>query len=253
MALTETEALVLRTYNLAEADKIVVCLTRNEGLVRGVAKGSRRIKNRFGASLEPFTLLQLTYYHKENQELVSIRNADILKSHFSLFRDPQILPALAYMGDLIVEFSPPHQTNDRLFRMVAACLEALSQSPQYLQSILRYFEIWILRLEGFLADLRKCGECRRQLSEQETVKVDRELGLLCRACAQGKGELLSRAAYARLSASQSESPLVFAEKCRDTSSKVHGEIAELTNRMIGRILERRPRVQPAAYPAPAVR
>src|SRR5258705_7202603 len=132
MGLTETEAVVLRTYNLAEADKIVVCLTRTEGLVRGVARGSRRIKNRFGAALEPFTVLHLTYYQKEHQELVSIRNADILKSHFGLFRDPQILPALAYMGDLVVEFSPPHQTNDKLFRMVTASLGPLSQTPLYL-------------------------------------------------------------------------------------------------------------------------
>src|SRR5882672_11930573 len=90
MALTETEALVLRTYNLAEADKIVVCLTRNEGLVRGVARGSRRVKNRFGAALEPFTLLHLTYYQKETQELVSMRQAEIVKSNFNLFRDPDM-------------------------------------------------------------------------------------------------------------------------------------------------------------------
>src|SRR2546425_3903498 len=124
MAIIETEALVLRTYNLAEADKIVVCLTRNAGLVRAVAKGSRRLKNRFGAALEPFTLLHLTYYQKENQELVSIRSVDIVRSHFDLLADPQVLSALAYMGDLIVEFSPPHQTNDKLFRMITACLDA---------------------------------------------------------------------------------------------------------------------------------
>ena len=251
MGLTETEALVLRTYNLAEADKIVVCLTRTSGLVRDVARGSRRIKNRFGAALEPFTLLHLTYYQKENQELVSIRTAEILKSHFDLFRDPQILPALAYMGDLVVEFSPPHQTNDKLFRMVAACLDTLSQAPTYLQPTLRYFEIWILRLEGFLPDLRQCGECQRKFSGQEAVQVNHELGLLCRNCAQGKGEVLSKGAYDRLCASQNESPLIFAQQSQDFSSRVQSEIAELTNRMIGRVLERRPRIQPLFQSSPA--
>jgi len=251
MGLTETEALVLRTYNLAEADKIVVCLTRTAGLVRGVARGSRRIKNRFGAALEPFTLLQLTYYQKENQELVSIRNADILRSHFNLLGDPQILAALAYMGDLVVEFSPPHQTNDKLFRMVAACLEALTQTPQSLQSILRYFEIWILRLEGFLPDLRRCGECNRSFADRETVQVNPELGLMCRTCAQGKGEVLSKGAYARLCASQKESPLIFAQQSIDSSIHVQVEIADLTNRMIGRVLDRRPRIQPTFHSSPA--
>ena len=192
MGLTETEALILRTYNLAEADKIVVCLTRSAGLVRGVARGARRLKNKFGAALEPFTLLHLTYYQKENQELCSIRDVAISRSHFDLLSDPHILSALAYMGDLIVEFSPPHQANDKLFRMVIACLDVLTETPQHLQSILRYFEIWILRLEGFLPDLRKCGECGRALGDG-TVQVDHELGLLCATCAQGKGEVLKRA------------------------------------------------------------
>ena len=77
MSLFETEALILRTYNLAEADKIVVCLSRQSGLIRGVAKNCRKLKNRFGASLEPFTLINLTYFEKENQELVSFSQTEI--------------------------------------------------------------------------------------------------------------------------------------------------------------------------------
>jgi DNA repair protein RecO (recombination protein O) len=154
------------------------------------------------------------------------------------------------MGDLLVEFSPPHQTNDKLFRMVTACLETLTQTPQSLQSILRYFEIWILRLEGFLPDFRSCAECHHPFSGQESVQVNRELGLLCRNCAQGKGEVLSRGAYVRLCASQIESPLLFAQQSRDSSTQIQLEIAELTNRMIGRVLERRPRIQPAFQPTP---
>src|SRR5438034_1959122 len=159
MALVETEALVLRTYNLAEADKIVVCLSRASGLVRGVAKGCRRLKNRFGAALEPFTLINLNYYQKENQELVSIRQAEILRSNFNLLSDPVTLSGLAYMGDLVVDFSPPYQANDNLFRMVKACVEAGSGFPEDLQAVLRYFEVWLLRLEGFLPDVKRCAEC----------------------------------------------------------------------------------------------
>ena len=60
MGLVETEAFVLRTYKLAEADKIVLCLTREAGLVRGVARGARRLKSRYGASLEPIADVTLT-------------------------------------------------------------------------------------------------------------------------------------------------------------------------------------------------
>jgi DNA repair protein RecO (recombination protein O) len=247
MAIIETEALVLKTYNLAEADKIVVCLTRNAGLVRAVAKGARKLKNRFGAALEPFTLLNIVYHQKENQELVSMRQAEILKSYFNLFREPEVLTGMAYMGDLVLEFSPPHQTNDKLFRMVAACLEAVAEchqdGPRDLQLILRYFEVWILRLEGFLPDLKRCGECHHPFAEEAGILLNRELGLLCPTCAQGKGEVLSRRAYSRLCATQLLSPRIFVEQSQGLSIRIQNELAALTHRMIGRVLERRPRVQ----------
>ena len=62
MGHVDSEAIVLRTYDLAEADKIVVCLTREAGVVRAVARGARRLKSRFGGGLEPFTLIRLSYY-----------------------------------------------------------------------------------------------------------------------------------------------------------------------------------------------
>ncbi|HXI25073.1 MAG TPA: DNA repair protein RecO, partial [Pyrinomonadaceae bacterium] len=84
MKLVTTDAIVLRSYNLAEADRIVVCLTRSVGLVRAVAKGARRMKSRFGAALEPFTLIRLSFHERENRDLVGISNAEILTSYFNL-------------------------------------------------------------------------------------------------------------------------------------------------------------------------
>ena len=249
MGLAESEALVLRTYNLAEADKIVVCLTRNAGLIRAVAKGSRRIKNRFGAALEPFTLVNISYFQKENQELVSLRQAEILKSHFDLLSDPHVLAALAYVGDLLVEFSPPHQTNDKLFRMVRACLDGIAEAPQEFQLILRYFEVWILKLEGFLPDLLKCAGCHQLFSEDDLPMISGS-ELSCRRCVQGKGEVLSRQAYLVLRSTQSLSPPVFVQQFQQTPERIKREIAELTHQIIGRVLERRPRVQPMLQSMP---
>jgi hypothetical protein len=129
MRLVTTDAIVLRTYNLAESDRIVVCLTRAAGLGRGVAKGARRMKSRFGAALEPFTVVRLAYHEKENRDLVSISSAEILKSHFELNVKPETGEVLAYMGELINEFAPPHEADERMFRMLSACLDALGQ-PQ---------------------------------------------------------------------------------------------------------------------------
>ena len=244
MALIETEALILRTYNLAEADKIVVCLTRSHGLIRGVAKGCRKLRNRFGASLEPFTLTNLTYYQKENQELVSFRQTEILRSHFNLASDASILTGLAYVGDLLIEFSPPHQANETLFRMASACLEAVAAYPEDLQTVLRYFEVWLLKIEGFLPDLRRCAECHRSFTSDESVYLGRDLGLRCSACREGRGGAMSKALHAHLRTVEKLSPTRFTEESRGMTTEAKREMAELTHQIITRVLERLPRVRP---------
>src|SRR5688572_21107328 len=220
MASLETEALVLRTYNFGEADKIVVCLTRAAGLVRGVAKGCRKLKSRFGASLEPFTVVRISYYHKENQELVSLRQAEIIKSHFDLSSHAEVLAGLAYMGDLVIEFSPPYEPNEKLFRMVTACLDAISESQADLQIILRYFEVWLLKLEGFLPDIRRCGECHRGFDENVLAFMGQDLMFRCRLCSQGAGSALSKRLQTQLRATQKLAPFVFARESREVPASI---------------------------------
>jgi DNA repair protein RecO (recombination protein O) len=243
MAVLETEALVLRTYNFSEADKIVVCLTRQTGVIRGVAKGCRKLKSRFGAALEPFTLAKLTYYQKENQELVSLNQAEILKSHFDLSSNAETLTALAYMGDLVIEFSPPYEPNERLFRMVKACLDAIAESQPDLQVILRYFEIWLLKLEGYLPDVARCGECHRVFSEKDAAFMGADFGFRCRQCSHGAGAALSNRLQTQLRATQRLAPYVFAKESREIPASIHREMAELTHQLIGRVLERQPRLR----------
>jgi len=247
MAIIETEALVLRTYNFGEADKIVVVLTQAAGVVRGVAKGCRKLKSRFGASLEPFTLTKLTYYEKENQELVAMRQAEIVKSHFDLSSQAETLTGLAYMGDLVIEFSPPHEANDNLYRMVKACLEALSQSPRDMQSVLRYFEIWLLKLQGYLPDIRRCGECHEEFSDTSGVFLNLDLVLRCRRCSQGQGSAVSRKLLAQLRATQKVGPDAFVKASHEVPDSVFREFAELTHQLIGRALERQPRLRPTFH------
>src|SRR6185436_118781 len=243
MAILETEALVLRTYNFGEADKIVVCLTHTSGLIRAVAKGCRKLKSRFGAALEPFTLAKITYYQKEHQELVSLNHAEIVKSHFDLSGEAETLTGLAYMGDLVIEFSPPYEPNERLYRMVKACLDAICESQSDLQVILRYFEIWLLKLEGYLPDMRRCGECDRVFDEQEAAFVNTDLVFRCRDCSQGSGRALSKKLQTQLRATQRLAPFVFAQESRVIPESTHREMAELTHRLIGRVLEKQPRLR----------
>src|SRR5216684_9248863 len=210
MGLVNTDAIVLRTYNLAEADRIVLCLTRDAGLVRAVAKGARRMKSRFGAALEPFTFIRLDFYEKENRELVTISQAEILKSNFDLAAHPDSTDALSYIAELVSEFAPPHEANDKLYRMVKACIDALASFADRPDMVVRYFEVWLLRLAGLFPDLSACARCNKRFVDAELVYVGSEARPQCRTCSHGMGSVLSIEIRRSLAATQNLAPLEFA-------------------------------------------
>jgi DNA repair protein RecO (recombination protein O) len=186
MGLVETEGLILKSYSLAEADKIVVFLTQHQGLVRGVAKGAKRLKSKFGGSLEPFSIVQLEYFQKEERELVSIRQIELVKSYFESASEPEFLQNFAYLAELLSEFAPPHDPNERLYRMAKVCLETAVEFPESLESITLYFELWILRLGGYLPNWSKCDDCRRELSSNEEASLQINFHLLCKNCQRSR-------------------------------------------------------------------
>lgn len=240
MRAVTTDAIVLRAYNLAEADRIVVFLTRSAGLVRAVAKGARRMKSRFGAALEPFTVIKLTYHEKENRELVTISNAEILKSNFDLAAQVEAGEVLAYMAELIGEFAPPHEADEKMFRMLSACVEALAAGADYSRTVMRYFEVWVLRLAGLFPDLRSCSECGVELGESDEAITDIELRPHCRDCRHHGSSVISLSVMRTLHATYRLSPLKFAELHRLSESD-DSELGEITHRLITRAIDRRPR------------
>jgi DNA repair protein RecO (recombination protein O) len=241
MALVTTDAIVLRSYNLAEADRIVVCLTRNAGLVRAVARGARRMKSRFGAALEPYTLTRLTYYEKENRELVTISQVELVQSQFEIAAQPETAEVLAYIAEMVSEFAPPHETNEKLFRMVVACVEALRQSPRATSAVLRYFEVWLLRLAGLFPEVRKCAECGASFEGPARPYWDTEGRVRCLTCSRGSGSRVSEETQLVLGAIQRQSPVQFATDFMSMPSLANEQLAELNHRLIVRALERRPR------------
>ena len=96
------------------------------------------------------------------------------------------------MGDLLIDFSPPHQANDNLFRMALACFEAASQTPEDLKSVLRYFEVWLLKIEGFLPDLTACANCQSALPAMRLIYLGTDLSLRCAQCSESRGGAVSK-------------------------------------------------------------
>ena len=243
MKLVTTDAIVLRSYNLAEADRIVLCLTRSAGLIRCVAKGARRMKSRFGAALEPFTLIRLSFHERENRELMTASNAEILKSYFNLNSRLESVELLAYFGELVIEFAPPHETDERLFRMLAACVEVLGSVEGRERSIRRYFEVWLLRLAGLFPELRDCVDCGRPI--ESAVEFDVEFRPFCGQCGRTGAESLSASALASIRAAYRLSPSKFVEE-EALAERDDAQLGNLTHRLITRALERTPRTLVAA-------
>ena len=239
MRLVTTDAIVLRSYNLAESDRIVLCLTRSAGLIRAVAKGARRMKSRFGAALEPFTVIRLSFYEKEHRDLVTMSSAEILKSHFDLNSNLEAAEVLAYMGEMVAEFAPPHEADELLFRMLIACVDALAQRKGSERVVTRYFEIWLLRLAGLFPDLRSCTRCGAELGPTDRTAVDVELQPRCNKCSPVNASLLSPEAMNIIRSTHQLSPLKFAEN--SLSESQYAEIGDLTHRLITRAIDRRPR------------
>ena len=182
MPIYESESLVLKSHNLAEADRIVVFFTRVHGVVRGVAKGAKRLTSRFGSLLEPFTIVHLEYFEKEDRELVSIRHVDLVRSFFDEASDPAVLHSYSYIADLLIAFVPPRDANEKLYRMIKACIESRAKSAPELAAIRLYFEMWLLRLSGYLPDWSLCDECRKPFGNGESANVKADFHLLCDRC-----------------------------------------------------------------------
>jgi len=146
------EALILRTYKLGEADRIVVFLTRDRGKKRGVAKYARRPRSRFTASLEPLTEVRMAYFEHERRELVGINYAEPVRSPLML----GAVDALAYIGyfaELLGEWAQESDADERLYRLGASMLEALGAGVP-VEPLARYFEYWLLRLQGVYPESR---------------------------------------------------------------------------------------------------
>ena len=169
MPLYTTEAIILRTYKLGEVDRIVVFLTRDRGKRRGVAQGARRMRSRFGGALEPLTRAGLTYFEKENRELVSLNDAEPLGSAMWSGRG-EALGYTGYFAELLDECAPEGDADETLYRLASALVDALDGGGE-VEPLARYFEYWVLRLQGVYPSVMACGICGTMLGRETAAAV----------------------------------------------------------------------------------
>jgi len=189
MSVLTSEAVVLRTWPVHEADLIVSFFTRDYGRVRGVAKSALRSRKRFGGALEPMTLARAWFAERPRQELVRLDQLEILRSPLSSPVDPVRLTVLSFFAELLDEALPDHDPHETVFRLLLAVLDLTTVEQPWMP--LTYFQLWMTRLMGLLPDLVHCTACGEALTAGETSFNTLGDGLFCPIHRNGSASELS--------------------------------------------------------------
>jgi DNA repair protein RecO (recombination protein O) len=183
---SKTEAIIISSMNLGEADKLVTFFSLDRGMLKGVAKNARKSFKRFGAGLESFTYCLLNLYEREHQELIRIESTDIIEQHSSIGNDLGRAAAGAVMLEMVREMSPLGERNHTAFLLLSHTLRLLDEAvdPSFLLMI---FEIKFLSLLGYQPRLDQCISCgSRPKGEMKFIGL--KGGILCPDCMVSSGE-----------------------------------------------------------------
>lgn len=228
MSLYRDDGVVLRTYKLGEADRIIVLYTRNRGKVRAVAKGVRRTKSKFGARLEPGSTVHLQLYEGRNLDIVT--QVETKAVHSNLRRDLDRFGRASMLLEIIDQIAIEGESNTALFKVLTGALSELDRQGNPL--VVPAFVAKVLVLEGVQPLLDACVRCG---TETDLVSIDlSEGGVLCRA--DRRGEPISEATREAFG-------LIFDNQVRrvldTTPEPVAMEMERLASRMIEQHIERR--------------
>lgn len=204
MPLARAEALVLDSLPINEQDKLVTLLCREHGVMKALAPGALKVRNRFGAILELFTLAEFFYYWNQERELITLSRGDLLTSHFSLVSRPENVFYFYLLAEITLKFLPHHQHHPRVFNLLLALLKQRDAGVE-MASLLLYFAVWMVRIEGLLFNPRRCSSCSAPTGGDAWLRDDFQ-GVLCRRCRQNESRLLTAAQQEYITISASHPP-----------------------------------------------
>jgi DNA repair protein RecO (recombination protein O) len=236
MPAREAEAIVLRQYPLSEADCILVLLTREFGLLRAVASGLRKLTSRMAGCLEPLNHVQVQTYAREGADLARIWRCELVHSY--LGKNPTLdrIFGFSYFSELAQETVPEHSPNALIFRLLLSVLNA-GESAGVGESLVRYFEIWAMKLNGWLPDYDYCSACGRCVKDDGFYAWIQDGEGRCRACADDRGIRIGAEACRRMREILQLSPVQFIPGSQ--SGAAGRELERLTQNLIEWHLEKK--------------
>lgn len=199
MPVLTSEAVVLRTWPVHEADLIVSFFTRDFGRMRGVAKAALKSRKRFGGALEPMTLARAWFAERPRQELVRLDQLEILRSPLSAPVDHTRMAVLSFFAEVIDEALPERDPQETVFRLLVSVLDqthAVQSDPAQSNLVqpwmaLTYFSLWMTKLMGLLPDIGHCMVCGEALQAVEVSFSNYADGLFCGLHRNGSASELS--------------------------------------------------------------
>jgi len=173
VSLYRDTGIVLRTYKLGEADRIVVILCRGRGKVRAVAKGVRKTRSKFGARLEPTSHVNLQMY--EGRELDIVTQTEAVETFRSIRADLDRLGRAAAMLEVVDQIAQEGEPNPQLYDMLLGGLRTLDHRSSPL--VTPAFYLKLLTADGVGLHVDSCIECGR-VDELVSLDLD-DGGLRC--------------------------------------------------------------------------
>jgi DNA repair protein RecO (recombination protein O) len=191
----KTEAVVLRSFRLGEADRVLHLYTLDRGRVGAVAKGVRKTKSRFGARLEPLSHVELLL-HQGGGELQTVTGVELFRSHRESRESPYRLGVGLVGAEAMLRLFPEQEANERAFRALVRFLDLLDglepggSSRPPIDPLALSFQLKLLWLSGYLPHLTSCAECGAETGL--AGYSPRAGGAVCGDCANGGALPLSR-------------------------------------------------------------
>jgi len=182
MPLYESEAIVLQSYSLGEADRLVSFLSRSMGRVRGVAAGARKTKSRFGSTLERLSYIRIWFFERETRDLVRISQCEVIESFLDAFGDYSSSVVLALFTEITEAVLPDREPSDANFRLLLLAAQTVKRTRKT-ELPLAYFGLWTVKLGGWLPPFDRCAQCGKALNVKETLYVSpRGSAVSCANC-----------------------------------------------------------------------
>ena len=232
----DAEAIVLRHYSLGEADRIVVFFSREFGKIRAVGAGAKKTSSRLAGALEPLNHLRIQFYGREGSELYHIRQCEIVHAYLGRNPVPERFYAFSYFAEAISEFVQENNASPQVFRLLLATLDA-SEKNGISEALVRYFEVWLLKLNGLLPDYAYCSNCGECVKGNEFFASAHAGLALCSRCAKGRGYRIGPETSALIGEIMVRRPDAFAS--RPLGNPIAHELETLTQLLLVTNLERR--------------